>query len=38
VRAAAIVTGAAAGVSAGESFASAKPFPIDDLCKTLQIS
>ena len=35
VRAAAIVTGAAAGPSAGESFAASKPFAIDDLLKTL---
>ena len=37
VRAAAIVTGAAAGTKAGESFAASKPFPVDDLVKTLAI-
>lgn len=35
VRAAAIVTGAAAGVHAGEQFAAAKPFAIDDLVGTV---
>ncbi len=37
VRAAAIVTGAAAGTQAGESFAASKPFPVDDLVSTLAI-
>ena len=37
VRAAAIVTGAAAGTKAGESFAASKPFPVDDLVQTLAI-
>jgi bacillithiol biosynthesis deacetylase BshB1 len=35
IRSAAIVTGAAAGTSAGESFAAAKPFAVDDLIKTV---
>ena len=35
IRAAAIVTGAAAGKRAGESFAAAKPFAINDLIKTV---
>ena len=35
IRAAATVTGAAAGKGAGESFAAAKPFAIDDLMKTV---
>ncbi len=35
VRAAATVTGMAAGVSAAESFAAAKPYAVDDLIKTL---
>jgi bacillithiol biosynthesis deacetylase BshB1 len=35
VRAAATVTGAAAGTHAGESFAAAKPFAIDNLIKTV---
>ncbi len=35
VRAAAIVTGASAGVAAGESFAAAKPFAVNDLMKTV---
>lgn len=35
VRAAAIVTGAAAGKSAGESFAAARPFAVHDLMKTV---
>jgi LmbE family N-acetylglucosaminyl deacetylase len=34
VRAAATVTGAAAGCAAGESFAAAKPFAVDDLFQT----
>jgi hypothetical protein len=37
VRAASIVTGAAAGTKAGESFAASKPFAVDDLVKTLAI-
>ncbi|TWT79078.1 Mycothiol S-conjugate amidase [Planctomycetes bacterium CA13] len=37
VRSAATVTGAAAGVSAGESFAAAKPFAVDDLMVTLAL-
>lgn len=35
VRAAAIVTGASAGVAAGESFASVKPYAVSDLLKTV---
>lgn len=35
VRAAAVVTGAAAGTLAGESFAAAKPYAVDDLMKTV---
>jgi N-acetylglucosamine malate deacetylase 1 len=35
VRAAAIVTGAAAGVTAGEVFVAPKPFAVDDLLKTV---
>lgn len=35
VRAAAVVTGAAAGTSAGESFAAAKPYAVDDLVQTV---
>lgn len=35
VRAAAIVTGAAAGAAGGESFAAAKPFAVDDLMQTV---
>lgn len=35
IRAAAIVTGTAAGVSAGEVFVAAKPFAVDDLVKTV---
>ncbi len=35
VRAAAIVTGAAAGKEAGESFAAAKPYAVDDLFATV---
>ena len=35
VRAAAVVTGAAAGTTAGESFAAAKPFSVDDLVQTV---
>jgi bacillithiol biosynthesis deacetylase BshB1 len=35
VRAAAIVTGAASGTGAGESFAAARPFAIDDLFQTV---
>ncbi len=35
IRAAATVTGAAAGKKAGESFAAARPFAIDDLVKTV---
>ncbi|MGB7344838.1 MAG: PIG-L family deacetylase [Pirellulaceae bacterium] len=35
VRASAIVTGALASVTAGESFAAARPFAIDDLLKTV---
>ena len=35
VRAAATVTGAAAGCTAGESFAAAKPFAVDDLLATV---
>ena len=35
VRAAAIVTGASAGVAAAEAFAAAKPAAIDDLLKTV---
>lgn len=35
IRAAAIVTGAAAGTEAGESFAAAKPFAVDDLMVTV---
>lgn len=35
VRSAAIATGAAAGTGAGESFAAAKPFAVDDLMKTV---
>lgn len=35
VRAAATVTGAAGGASAGESFAAAKPYAVDDLMKTV---
>jgi LmbE family N-acetylglucosaminyl deacetylase len=35
VRAAATVTGAAAGKGAGESFAAAKPFAVDDLYSTV---
>ncbi|TWU59881.1 1D-myo-inositol 2-acetamido-2-deoxy-alpha-D-glucopyranoside deacetylase [Rubripirellula tenax] len=35
VRAAAIVTGASAGVDAGESFAAAKPFAVNDLMATV---
>lgn len=35
VRAAAIVTGAAAGTAAGESFAAAKPYAVDDLLQTV---
>lgn len=38
VKAAAIVTGAAAGTSAGESFAAAKPYAVDDLLKTVLAS
>ena len=37
VRAAAIVTGSAAGVDAGEAFAAAKPFAVDDLMHTLKV-
>ena len=37
IRAAAVVTGAAAGVAAGESFAASKPFAIDDLVATIGI-
>lgn len=37
VRAAAIVTGAAAGVSAGEVFVAPKPFAVDDLVKTVML-
>ena len=36
VRAAAVTTGAAAGVAAGESFAAAKPFAVHDLLATVQ--
>ena len=35
VRAAATVTGAAAGCTAGESFAAAKPFAVNDLLQTV---
>lgn len=35
IRAAATVTGAAAGTAAGESFAAAKPFAVDDLMGTV---
>jgi bacillithiol biosynthesis deacetylase BshB1 len=35
IRAAATVTGAAAGKRAGESFAAARPFAVDDLIKTV---
>jgi bacillithiol biosynthesis deacetylase BshB1 len=35
VRAAATVTGAAGGVTAGESFAAAKPYAVDDLMQTV---
>lgn len=35
VRAAAVVTGAAAGKQAGESFAAAKPYAVDDLMQTV---
>lgn len=35
VRAAAVVTGTPAGVGAGESFAPAKPYAVDDLVQTL---
>jgi LmbE family N-acetylglucosaminyl deacetylase len=35
VRAAAIVTGAAAGTDAGESFAAAKPYAVGDLFETV---
>ena len=35
VRAAAVTTGAAAGVAAGESFAAAKPFAVNDLLATV---
>ncbi len=35
IRAAAVVTGAAAGKSAGESFAAAKPYAVDDLIRTV---
>jgi len=35
VRAAAVVTGAAAGIAAGESFAAARPYAVDDLVKTV---
>ncbi|MFK8115638.1 MAG: hypothetical protein AB8B91_25815 [Rubripirellula sp.] len=35
VRAAATVTGAAAGASAGESFAAAKPYAVNDLLQTV---
>lgn len=35
VRAAAVVTGAAAGIAAGESFAAARPYAVDDLMKTV---
>jgi bacillithiol biosynthesis deacetylase BshB1 len=35
IRAAALVTGSSAGVDAAESFAAAKPAPIDDLVKTV---
>jgi LmbE family N-acetylglucosaminyl deacetylase len=35
IRAAATVTGAAAGTGAGESFAAAKPFAVDDLMATV---
>ncbi len=38
VRAAATVTGAAATVTAGESFAAAKPFAIDDLMLTIGLA
>jgi len=37
IRAAAIVTGSAAGVSAGEVFVAAKPFAVDDLVKTVML-
>lgn len=36
IRAAATVTGAAAGVTAGEAFAAAKPYAVDDLMHTVQ--
>ncbi len=35
IRAAAVVTGAAAGKAAGESFAAAKPFAVDDLMQVV---
>ena len=35
VRAAATVTGAAAGCAAGESFAAARPYAVDDLVETV---
>ncbi|QDT10413.1 PIG-L family deacetylase [Planctomycetes bacterium K23_9] len=35
VRASAVVTGALAAVAAGESFAAARPFAVDDLLKTV---
>jgi len=37
IRAAGIVTGAASGTTAGESFAATKPFAVDDLMQTLAI-